>query len=194
MFIGKLLNFFAAQLMAIGTGANKTAPSLETIVLEKIHNLCETYQKRQLNTWGSTSSNAIGECDGEGYLLNIRWADAVHSIHLSHAVARYLLSSRFWSATVKNDNLIYGNLSSTLPVTITLENFSNRIDLGSPTPEESGTICFAAPFLFISNIHHFLPDDCLAELLSQPHCVASSRCLEIMSPRSESHGYHLTHK
>lgn len=191
MFNGKLINFFAAQLMAIGTGANKTASSLETIVLEKIHNLCETYQKKQLNTWGSTSSNAIGEYDGEMYLPNIRWVDA---IHLSHTVARYLLSSRFWSATVKNDNLIYGNLTSTLPVTITLENFSNRIDLGSPTPEESGTIRFAAPFFFISILRHFLPDDCLAELLSQPHCVASSRCLEIMSPSSESHGYHLTHK
>lgn len=56
-------------------------------------------------------------------------------------VTRHLVSSRFWSGLVKNvNNRIYGNLTPTQPVTITLENFSNRIDIGSPTPEESGKI------------------------------------------------------
>lgn len=55
--------YFPAQLMATDIEANRTTLSLEAIVRDKIHKLCETYQKKEvmLNTRGSTSSNAIGK-------------------------------------------------------------------------------------------------------------------------------------
>lgn len=136
--------------MAMSIDGNKTATNLEEIVLAKVHKLCETYQQNQLaaNAWTSTSSNAIGKC-----VNNNEWDDfkrimmmliAFSTNRPTTAVTRYLLNSRFWSATVNNDNLIHGNLTSTHPITINMENFANRIDIGSPTPEESGETLLSA--------------------------------------------------
>lgn len=50
------------------------------------------------------------------------------------------MNTSFWvtSLQLNDDILVYGNLTTSNPVSITRENFADIIDNGSPSPSESG--------------------------------------------------------
>lgn len=125
------------------------------------------------------------------------------------AVVQHLLNFNFWVTSIQatSGSLFFGNLSTNYALSLALDNFSEIIDRGKPSPTESGfyvhfTNC--CPFVIFHT--HFtyvyvtilvlalVLDECLAELLNSNQCMISGRCLQIMSLNSESHGYHLTHK
>lgn len=66
-------------------------------------------------------------------------------------VARHLLNAEFWRKLIdrlRTHDYVYGVLSQITPNKINEKTFSQLIDYGSPTPEESGKSINNIPYLF----------------------------------------------
>lgn len=59
-----------------------------------------------------------------------------------HIVVRHLLNLNFWVTSLKEHNttLLFGNLTANNPSSLTLGNFGEMIDIGAPSPAESGPL------------------------------------------------------
>lgn len=113
-------------------------------VLENVRSIREQYENRveEHPIWESNVHNSIG-LSSKFSTCQSNWWLIVFIVNFSAAVStvvRHLLNLNFWvtSLQANNESLFFGNLTTNYALLIALENFSVRIDYGSPTPNESG--------------------------------------------------------
>lgn len=112
--------------------------SLKNITVD-ITNLCKSYENKMKtdNILQQNTNNQIGVCGKKPTFTTNTSNNNIYPIFT--AVALHLLDSDFWKKSIEiNDNLFYGNLTATQPIGISMNNFHKLIDLGPPSPEESG--------------------------------------------------------
>lgn len=98
------------------------------------------------NKYAHSKSHATGD----SFYIHLFWYFSCGATRHTHTVVQRLLNLNFWitSLQANGQSPFFGNLTTTQPLMITLDNFAELIDSGTPSPTESGKLTRVYKYIF----------------------------------------------